>query len=786
MTTEIDTILETYHFSTLWAMAHAAGLKVYNQRGKKMRKVALVRLMRAEFFNEARVRASWEQLNERERAIVNRLLLRKGSASVKSFQREIVRARLAKPGGGGGHYSRVSYADGDTGSPNHPNSRAFADVIARLTYHGLVFSRFSGHAPFKIQFHPADILYIPELVRRYLPEPKPIQERDSGWQPAHVQSGDPVPLLRDLYLYWDTVRRNEVSLIQSGLVGKRWLKKINQQLIEPDATLQEARRENETDRLYLLRRFLEALNLVHSDYTHLRPTSKDALHIPEFWAWGLAEQLSACLQVWLQLAGWSELEGKAARYYPRYAQARQSVWEALKTLPPNVWFEPVELLERVQEQNTDFLFSEHSKIANHRSNWYYSYSDAYFYGNTQDLLEALEQFEDTFVKRCLDGLLCQLGVIELGRDQEAPPDDAWQVFRLTPLGAAALGAESPSGAKSPSGTKPPCSGTKSSWKPQDGQGKLVIQPNFQLLAIGPVSLAVLAQLDLFAQRESVDLGAFQYRLARESVYQAQQQGMSVSDVITFLEQTSDTALPQNVRRSLDEWAAHHERIVFRTGVSLLQAADSELLASLLDTPPVAKHLARKVTPNVVLIKKRRRKQLLSALVEQGLFPATSEAQAQDLAQSVVIHADGSIRPLHAVPSLHLGGRLSRLAEETADGNWQLTPASVQQASGDKNKVRQLLHELRELQRGPFPASLVDQIKAWGGYYGRAAAEALTLIEFRDQATLDELREHPELQAHLSPFRAGERALAVVPAEKLAQVKQILARLGVQVRDGLWR
>ena len=59
-------------------------------------------------------------------------------------------------------------------------------------------------------------------------------------------------------------------------------------------------------------------------------------------------------------------------------------------------------------------------------------------------------------------------------------------------------------------------------------------------------------------------------------------GMEMAQVLYFLEQTSSAELPQNVRRSLEEWGALHERIVFRTGVSLLQAADSELLASLMD------------------------------------------------------------------------------------------------------------------------------------------------------------------------------------------------------------
>ena len=95
-----------------------------------------------------------------------------------------------------------------------------------------------------------------------------------------------------------------------------------------------------------------------------------------------------------------------------------------------------------------------------------------------------------------------------------------------------------------------------------------------------------------------------------------------------------------------------------------------------------------------------------------------------------------------------------------------------------------MKEVSQLQRGSLPQGLVEQIKAWGGYYGNAAAGTLTLIEFRDLEALEELRQHPELQPYLIPFPAGNRALAAVRGDGLAEVKEILARLGMQVRDGL--
>ncbi len=262
--------------------------------------------------------------------------------------------------------------------------------------------------------------------------------------------------------------------------------------------------------------------------------------------------------------------------------------------------------------------------------------------------------------------------------------------------------------------------------------------------------------------------------------------MDVSQIIHFLENNSETALPQNVHRSLKEWGAHHERIVFRTGVSLLQAADGTLLERLLETPSTSKHLARAITPTVALLKKGHQSSLVSGLLKQELLPAVSDANPKSADHSVIIQPDGSIHPIHAVPSLHLRGRLARVAQQTPDGHWQLTPQSVQKAGGGRQQVRRLLEELRQLGRGPLAEELVDQIKAWGSYYGHAAAETLTLIEFYDHVALKELREISELSDYLTPFSMGERALAVVSSQKLDQVKDILARFGVQVKDQLPR
>lgn len=805
MPDEIMTLLDSYHMSALQEMAIAAHIEVMQGR-RKLKKTELLAKMQTEFFTQDRVQASLQKLSKREQAVLNRLLLRGGKTVTRGLKREVIRAELAtepkQPKKNPGHYnySRSAYAPGYTGDPHRQGSTIFEDIIARLTYHGLVFSQEAdleeGGTPYKLRFHPAPILYIPTVIRPYLPDPEPVEVSQSNWQPARVETGEPTLLLRDLYLYWDFVRRHEVPLIQSGLIGKRALKAINDILLVPDPRLKNAKREDETDRLYLLRQLLQALTLVKKTPGRLRPVIDHDLHIPEFWDLALMAQLQACLKAWSALTGLPTLVSD--RYGTQPLQAREAVLDVLKTLPPAIWFEADELLERVQEEDIDFLIPDHSRVENHRGSWYHSYSGGYFSGQRENLLKTFERLEAEFVNNCLTGFLYELGLVELGYDSapvsakgirsaNGTPSPAASpltgntshtgdsgmaennkphAFRLTAAGQALLGLNS---------------GTP--LFPQD-DGKLIIQPNFHLMAIGPVSLKILAHLDLFAERRQADRSVFEYQVSRESIYRAQQLGFDVKTVINFLTDMSEVTLPQNIQRSLEEWATHHERIVFRTSVSLLQAADASLLTQLQHQAPIDKLLARSLTPELALISPENQGKLVSSLIKQDLFPAVSGMKPESADHSVIIQADGTIQPVHTVPSLHLHGRLARLAEEIDDQGWRITPKSVHRAGGSRNKVLRLLDELRKLHRGPLPDELVTQIQSWGGYYGQAAIETLTLIEFQDQPILQDLSKHPDLQPHLTPFSAGNRALAVVSTEKLVEVKEILARFGIRIKDGL--
>lgn len=784
-------MLDTYNMNTLFDIAVEA--KLVSRSGKRPNKAVLLDLLQKGLFTADRVKATWASLTEREQTIINRLLWHPNGIATRLFERECSRARLARVGpapqntGYSNYNPSVPYAGADEyiGLPTRLDSTFFPDLIARLTLRGLVFSRLPAAMlsysanNLKLQFHPGETIFIPEYVRRHLPPPTPIVTEDKPWTPAKIEGGNPAFFIRELYLYWDYVRRNEVPLLQSGLVGKRSLKAINQALLQPDPLLDKASSENETGKLLLLRLILQSMELISTEPSRLTATDTDKEPVPEIWTQELPQQIVACLEAWVNLPRDPTLDSDVPRYGPFLKTGRLAFLAELKNRTG--WFEAEELAEILRLHNTNFLFGERSALDNkrHTGGSYYSmYWAGQYFNSYSALTKQLDTAENKFIKSALDGVPLFLGLTEVGYDTDTSKE--WFAARLTPLGASILATLDLGSGKQPKvKTAPPA-------LPTSDQGRVVLQPNFQILAMGPVKLSILARLDSFAERRKVDIGATEYHLSRDSVYKAQQAGLSVDEIIRLLKDITGAELPQNILRSLMEWAAHHERITFRPGVTLLQAANAEVLQGLFDNKQIHSHLVRTLTPEIALVDARHTSKLTHALLAQTMLPAVSDDQPASADHSVTIDEQGVIRPIHDVPSLHLSGRLARFAEKTEDGSWRMTPETIRRAASNRQKVLDLIQELGKLQRGALPPIILDEIKRWGAYYGDAATETVTLIEFRDRVSLDELLKDRFLKRWLTPFRASDRALALVDATKLPDVERRLAELGVQVKRGLGR
>ncbi len=779
--TQINSLLDTYNANTLYEMMLAT--PTFGKGTKKPAKQAMLDLMREKYFTPERIVTSLDKLNKTERDVLNRLLLY-GEVEVasKNFQRELERAKLveAPPTTKSQfNHSGVSYSnDTYNGTPHKPISKVYADVIARLTYYGLVFSRepvSDYSASFKVQFHPAALVFVPDFVRQHLPQPEPLPETASDWSPASSKTGDPTALLRELYLYWDFVRRTPLELLQSGMVGKRPLRALNTVMINADTKVDDPGKEEETDKLYLYRLILQELKLIKVEQNRL--VAKDVKSPADFWMLDSDAQISAFLRAWLTLPVVIELTPQTRVFYPQGKAARTLFIDLLSKRRPQ-WHEPVDWVEFLSNKDRAFLYPRRTQLES-RNN-YQAYYELGYYRDTAQLIQLHNQGELEFVRFVFERILFPFGLVELG--DEGDEKKPWVAARLTAGGVKVLKLFSVGESRTlfdppveyvvqtPSAPSAPST---------PNEGRIVLQPNFQILAMGPVSLAALATLDRFAERRKADATVFEYHLTRQSVYDGLQRGLTSTEIETFLRTVSNAEVPQNVRRSLQEWGAHHERIVFRSGVTLLQAASPELLAKLSNDEHVRAHLQRSLTPEVGLVTQIQTTPLIHALIQVGLLPAISNDQPAAANHSVTMSEAGVIQPIHAVPSLHLSGRLARFAEKT-DGGWRVTQASVRKAGGNRQKISELLSEMAALQRGELPENLIDAVKKWGAYYGSATVDTFTLVEFSDRNTLNELLKHPKLKEILSPFKAGERTIAAIPTKQQREVEKVLKELGVEL------
>jgi hypothetical protein len=370
------------------------------------------------------------------------------------------------------------------------------------------------------------------------------------------------------------------------------------------------------------------------------------------------------------------------------------------------------------------------------------------------------EIEGTFVGGALSGPLHWLGIVDISAD-----GGRLLAFRINDGGAAVLGSGD-SRHSMPATTL-------------ESEAKLIVQPNFQVFALGPVSEGTLARLEVFADRVKADRSAFEYALSRAAVYRGQQAGVNVDQMILFLERASGAPLPQNVRRTLQEWGEQHQRIVFHSAVALCESGSPEIMTELWSEPATQSHLQKRLTPTVALVKKGRVQGLRETLLQRGLLPAFS-TQTDGCAGRMQAKPDGELVPAHEGPDLLLQSCLRNLAEER-QGRFHITEVAVRRALATGLGIREYLDRLKALNHGAVPSTLEMRIKAWGRYYGKASLRRAVLLEVKDSTTADELMEDAELAPLLSRFAADPSGrLLLVRAHNLERLHHLLEERGVEV------
>jgi hypothetical protein len=761
--------LTHYDLKVLRAMAREMNIKLDVKSSKDA-----ARLLERYIGAAETVRRAVERLRDPEREALRRLQRMGGSASARGLKFNLLQAGLVTktPKANVAAWRGPVWMEEYEAGPDYSGKPCFEDVMARLAVLGLVFSeREANRKKIPVSFSPAPLIFIPEVVFRQLPQP-PAASSVAPVEPEQVVTGSARQFQRDLGRYWRFVRRTgELRLTTQGYLYKADVKSIHAALGREDAG-----GEQDNPRLRFLRAQLTDLKLLTPGPQGLTPSEQAS-----FWTCSAAERVKASFEAWRDGQSWNELlriPVKHGGYDHRnpapseLLRARQVVLKHIAALGTG-WVPFNALLDRLAVGDYDFLFPR-SRVGQPINPYYYSpYQQTPYYApnNPHNLtFEGVSSEEDGWVKieggfvgALVAGPLFWMGLIDLGGPTVPNEEAVPAACRLTDLGTWVLGL----------GPAPEIA--------EEG-GRVVVQPNFQIMAMEPISDRVLGELDEFANSEGGDR-ALLYRLTRQSVYRGQQNGWDVPRIIARLQELCGAELPGNIRRSLEEWDALHNRIVIRRNATLVLASDASVLDDVLSDPRRAEAVGRRIADDITL-PPGKVEDVARVLRQAGWTPLVTPRGQDDSPGSVRLDETGNVTFLQPTPSLGARARLASLVDGDAEGQHRIKPGTVKAALKAGRDVDSILADLQAVSVGQVPPALVTQIKAWGNYYGNGAMAQVTLLELRDKGVLKELCADPELAPFIKPFEAGQRAMAIVDSQHMDEVRTLLAQRGIDLKTDL--
>ncbi len=528
----------------------------------------------------------------------------------------IILRELARCGGQAPSYELRAYllsAGVIRSSGRSPEAQValYEQMLAQLLRLGLVFwgrvdmlggREYASGAHDGLLVIPPSVLALQETL-----DPHPEESPPAGnLQPRAPLFASAETLQHDLYCYWRVVRDQPagLALMANGLLPKATLRTLNAAL-SLKSEIDDLRSEQEAGRLFFLRLLSQSLGLLTAQHELLMAVAE-----PAFFAGSVAARTRQAFDAWLAGAFWNELLHlpgillrptppplETAR--PEVLRARQVVLNLLRGQPATNWLSRAMLLAQARLRRPDLLFPQRRRgqgdvyiAAGNPFGW-----DFRPRGGWLSAHDAWLRVEGAFLAQVVEGPLHWLGAVDL----DAPSPQHPLAYHLSAVGLALLG--------------------KGDWPPELTEtvpGRVVVQPNFDLLALPPVRASLLLFLDEIAERDALDQVAH-YRLTRERWLSALQAGTSAAELIARLEQLAQAELPQNMRYSLLEWERQAQRVRLYRDITLLEVEEPTLLDTLLAEPALAP-LLRRLTPTAALVDRKHLTHLSSILLEHGQLP----------------------------------------------------------------------------------------------------------------------------------------------------------------------
>ena len=269
------------------------------------------------------------------------------------------------------------------------------------------------------------------------------------------------------------------------------------------------------------------------------------------------------------------------RHRALFKKCRETILKHLCKCPVDQWISLPEFLKNIKKADRYFLEDQVGEILS------YSEYDRYYYARSQGWSE----IEGRFIEVVLLEYLNTIGIIDAAVSYGYHLSDygdhetdylSLEYFKLTPMGAYVIGATD---------KYIPASEEKASG--------FVVQPNYDIV----VSEGKLKQVhnlffDRFAEKVSDDAASI-YKLTFKSIVNALDNGITVSEITEYLEKYCNNPLPDNVRKTLEDWDRESKRIRIRK-VAIIETDDKYLMEELKSSKSIRNYL-RKELPYVAEI-----------------------------------------------------------------------------------------------------------------------------------------------------------------------------------------
>ena len=670
----------------------------------------------------------------------------------------------------------------------HPHG-VFEQTVRHLLLQGLLYwgkqTNFVGR-DYASGIHDG-VLIVPEAVKTVVRELWSTEEPFSTILTQHENNAEDVGegvrgLQRALYLYWSLVAslREGLALVNNGLLSRGALRQVTEHMGQGTQQGQRVfgelvRLESDVPYFLFLRLLLMKLSLLQE-----RQGSLHALNAEAFFGLPLVERARRCYSIWQDTPFWNEMlylpdinvrPGPSPLDAPHeeVIRARHVVIERAEHERLDMWHDLATFIARTKLYAPYLLFPRHYGP---RAERYMSSSNPYGWDfrlrrGWLTHREGWHMVEGGFIRTIITGPLHWLGVVEV--DSESTPT----TFRLPASALFLLSDTISTGEEIPT-------------------GRLIVQPNFELVALAPTSEALLVKLDRFAERVSLEHIA-QYRITKASVTRAIQTGLHAEDITAIIEQASGGNVPQNVQYSLVEWERQARRIEMWRNATLLEVDESALLDELFAHEQLRLLLGRRLGPLLAEVLPQHLSALQAFLWQRDYLPSVVTAPTQDivsdnghLAQREPqwkLHDDGLLQPFYAVTDLYLMAALEHFSDADELTGWRrITPTALQRALSKNISLDAITHFLQQYCEGGTPPSFLIRLKLWGGGYPgqhTVTVERTPMVRLSAQV-LQDLRADAELAPLLGSEIEQESRLIHIQAEHVEHIVDLLKERGFVV------